>query len=401
MATIRPFRALRPVNHLCEAIASVPYDVVNVSEARSLAAGNPHSFLHVIRPEIDLPEGTDEYDDAVYAKGADNLGRYAESSSSIQEDSPALYVYRLTMNGREQTGLYGCVSVAEYDSNAILKHENTRPVKVKDRVRHIRAQRAHAEPVNLTYRDSNEVTRLIDDVKEHTPLYDFWAQDGVRHTIWRAQAVQPLVEAFQDVPNLYVADGHHRCQAASEALAQEGKGAPEAAFFPAVLFPMGEVHIMPYNRIVHERPHATEVLLRAIEATCAVERNTSQPAPTAPGAVCLYADGKWHHITLPPTRRATVADTLDIARLGEFVLEPHFGVVDQRSDPNIDFVGGIRGTEELERRVDASPESVAFSMYATAIEELLAVSDAGLLMPPKSTWFEPKLRSGLLVHLFG
>lgn len=401
MATIRPFRALRPVKNLCEAIASVPYDVVNVSEAHNLAAGNPHSFLHVIRPEIDLPEGMDEHDDAVYAKGAENLRRYAGSSSSVQDETPALYVYRLTMNGQEQTGLYGCVSVAEYDSNAILKHENTRPVKVRDRVRHMRTQRAHAEPVNLTYRDSTAVTRLIDGVKEHAPLYDFWAEDGVRHTIWKAEDAQPLVTAFQDVPHLYVADGHHRCQAASEALAQEGGGAPEAAFFPAVLFPMREVRIMPYNRIVRKSPHVAEALLHAIEGTCAVERNASQPAPTAPGFVCLYADGQWHHITLPSTKRTTVADTLDIARLGEFVLEPHFGIVDQRSDPNIDFVGGIRGTEELERRVDASPGSVAFSMYATAIEELLAVSDAGLLMPPKSTWFEPKLRSGLLVHLFG
>ena len=405
MATIHPFRALRPVPEKAEAIASVPYDVINAKEARALAQGKPDSFLHVIRPEIDLPEGIDEHDDAVYEKGAENLRRYADSSLSLQEDAPALYVYRLVMDGREQTGLFGCVSVAEYDDDTILKHENTRPVKEDDRTRHILTQRAHAEPVMLTYRDDEAVNRLINAVKQGAPLYDFTAEDGVRHTIWKAADPQPLVEAFGGVERLYVADGHHRCKAASraaEALSATASGAeaPEFAFFPAVLFPMGQMHIMPYNRVIKRLPVAPAALFGELAGLGRLETDGVDPAPDRPGAVCLYLQRQWHRLDLPPTRRATVADGLDVARLSEFILEPILGIDDPRTDPNIDFVGGIRGTEALEKRVDAGEAALAFSMYATSIEELVAVSDAGLLMPPKSTWFEPKLRSGLLVHLF-
>ena len=396
MATIRPFRALRPVAEKCEAVASVPYDVISASEARSLAAGKPLSFLHVIRPEIDLPLGTDEHDDAVYDKGAANLRRFAQSPHSLQEEAPALYIYRLKLGVHQQTGLFGCVSVAEYDDNTILKHENTRPAKVKDRTRHILEQRAHAEPVNFAYRDSPVLARLIQDMQQREAIYDFTAEDGVRHTLWKVEEYAPLVHAFRNVEHLYVADGHHRCEAASEAYRQDGSA--ESAFFPAVLFPMRQVKIMPYNRIVGAI--GPQDVLGAVAAHCAVERDTTQRSPTRPGDVCLYTEGRWHRATLPATRRQSVADRLDVARLSEFILAPIFGIHDQRTDPNIAFVGGIRGTEELERRVGASPGAVAFSMFATSIEELLDVSDAGLLMPPKSTWFEPKLRSGILVHLF-
>ncbi len=428
MATIHPFRALRPVPEKAEAIASVPYDVINTEEARALARGKPDSFLHVIRPEIDLPVGTDEHDAAVYEKGAENLRRYARSSLSLQEDAPALYVYRLVMFGREQTGLFGCVSVAEYDDDTILKHENTRPVKEDDRTRHILTQRAHAEPVMLTYRDNDSINQLIEAVKERAPLYDFTAEDGVRHTIWKADipqshvevtrvdegdeqvlldtdVTQALVELFKDVETLYVADGHHRCKAASraaealDATSSDGE-APEFAFFPAVLFPMSQMHIMPYNRIVKRLPIAPEDLLNELARVCHLETGVADPTPNLAGEVCLYMQHHWHRIELPHTRRATVADGLDVARLSEFILEPILDIEDPRTDPNIDFVGGIRGTGELEKRVDGDEAELAFSMYATSIEELVAVSDAGLLMPPKSTWFEPKLRSGLLVHLF-
>ncbi len=405
MATIHPFRALRPVPEKAEAVASVPYDVINTEEARVLADGKPDSFLHVIRPEIGLPDGADEHAAAVYEKGAENLRRYAQSSLSLQEDAPTLYVYRLVMRGREQTGLFGCVAVAEYDDDTILKHENTRPVKEDDRTRHILTQRAHAEPVMLTYRDTETVNLLIGAIKQNAPLYDFTAEDGVRHTIWKAGDPQPLVEAFGAVETLYVADGHHRCKAASRAAEASGATAsdaepPEFAFFPAVLFPMGQMHIMPYNRLIQRLPIAPEDLLDELAGICHCETGVADPTPNLQGEVCLYMQQKWHRIELPQTRRTTVADRLDVARLSEFILEPILDIDDPRTDPNIDFVGGIRGTEELEKRVDSDDVELAFSMYATSIDELVAVSDAGLLMPPKSTWFEPKLRSGLLVHLF-
>jgi uncharacterized protein (DUF1015 family) len=404
MATIQPFRALRPVPEQAEAVASVPYDVISTPEARAMAAGQPDSFLHIIRPEIDLPDGIDEHDDAVYEKGAENLRRYAQSAISLQEEAPALYVYRLVMDGQAQTGLFGCVAVAEYDDDTILKHEKTRPDKEDDRTRHILTQRAHAEPVMLTYRDVEAVDRLVLGVQAGAPLYDFTADDGVRHTIWRAADPHPFVEAFASVEKLYVADGHHRCKAASRA-AEALRGAqmeeePAFAFFPAVLFPLGQMRILPYNRIVYRLPASPEAFFEGLAGVGDLEVDITDPHPTRPGEVCLYFQGQWHRLTLPQTRRPTVADRLDVARLGEWILEPLLGITDPRTDPNIDFVGGIRGTGALERRVDTGTAALAIAMYPTRIEELVDVSDAGLLMPPKSTWFEPKLRSGLLVHLF-
>ena len=396
MAVIRPFRALRPLPELGEAVASVPYDVINVPEARALAKGNPLSFLHIIRPEIDLPLGIDEHDDAVYAKGAENLRNYAASSHSLQEKEPALYIYRLRMGNHEQTGIYGLVSVDEYDQGAILKHENTRPPKVKDRTRHIVEQRAHAEPVNLILPDHTAVTGIIEQTKKMQPLYDFVSADNIQHTIWQVADTDGLVEVFAEVEALYVADGHHRCQAASQAYQDMGISASQ--HFPAVCFPVSSVAILAYNRVV--RVMKLDTFVDRVSEHCVVERAIGQSVPTTRGEVCMYLQGVWHTVTLPPTRRFTVADSLDVARLGEFILEPILGITDQRTDPHISFVGGIRGTDELMRRVDQDQSSVAFSMYPTSIHELLAVSDAGLLMPPKSTWFEPKLRSGLLVHLF-
>ncbi len=404
MATLHPFRALRPVLGRAQKVASVPYDVVSVKEARAQAKGNPLSFLHVVRPEIDLPEGTDEHADAVYVKGAENLRRYAEGDHSLHEEAPALYVYRLVMGGRAQTGIFGCVAVAEYDDETILKHEKTRPVKEDDRTRHLLTQRAHAGPVMLTYRDDADVDRLVEAAQQDDPLYDFTAEDGVRHTLWRVEQREGLVDAFGAVDTLYVADGHHRCKAASraaETLQQEGGGlSGEVEFFPAVLFPMGRMHIMAYNRIVYDLPGTPETFLSELKKRADVEENVGDPVPPEKGQVCIYLDGSWHRLTLPPTECAGRAARLDVARLGEHLLEPMLGITDPRRDANIDFVGGIRGTDELERRVDSGEAALALSVYPTSIEELVAVSDAGELMPPKSTWFEPKLRSGLLVHLF-
>lgn len=407
MATLHPFRAVRPLPQHVDEIASVPYDVINTEEARRRAEGKPRSFLHIARPEIDLPPGTDEHDDAVYEQGAVNLRQFVEADYTLQEEAPTVYVYRLVMNGREQTGVFGCVSVAEYEEGTIVKHEETRPPKEEDRTRHILAQQAHAEPVMLTYRDQDAIHALVSEIQEGTPLYDFMADDGVRHTVWKADVPADLVSAFRDVDHLYIADGHHRCKAASRTAAQlrrEGAGVerdvPEFEAFPAVIFPMSHMHIMPYNRVVFDLPDSPDDFLDQLETKFELERDVEEPEPSEKGTVCLYLEGRWHRLRLPPTRGDRVVDRLDVARLSEYVLEPLLNIIDQRRDSNIDFVGGIRGTGALEKRVDEGEAELAISMHPTRIEELVAVSDEGSLMPPKSTWFEPKLRSGLLVHDF-
>ena len=407
MATLHPFRAVRPLPQHVEEIASVPYDVVNSAEARTLADGKPRSFLHVARPEIDLPPGTDEHDDAVYEQGAVNLRQFVEAEYTVREAVPTVYVYRLVMNGREQTGIFGGVLVAEYNDGTIVKHEETRPAKEDDRTRHIRAQQAHAEPVMLTYRDEEALHDLVAEIQEGAPLYDFEADDGVRHTMWKAEPPEPLVEAFRNVEHLYIADGHHRCKAASRAAAALRKeddsadsDVPGYEMFTAVLFPMSHMHIMAYNRVVFDLPAPPSEFLEQLAADFDLERNVDDPVPREKGVVCLYLRGAWHRLALPPAQGDRAVEELDVSRLSAHLLEPHLGITDQRQDPTIDFVGGIRGTEALEKRVDDGEAQLAISMYPTHIEELVAVSDEGSLMPPKSTWFEPKLRSGILVHDF-
>ena len=405
MSTLHAFRALRPSPDRVAEVACVPYDVINTEEARRLAEGKPLSFLHVIRPEIDLPEGTDEHAPEVYEIGASNLRRLRESSDFLEEDEPSLYAYRLIMGGKAQTGIFGCVSVRDYDGDVILKHERTRPAKEDDRTRHILTQKAHAEPVMLTFRGTRGINELIHAATEETPLYDFVAGDGIRHTMWRLADPDQLAVQFTDVQKLYVADGHHRCKAASraaEALRRENAAGPDAEyeFFPAVLFPMEEMRILPYNRIVRQLPVTPAAFLDALANKYDVDLDSGLKTPEEPGIVCLYIDGRWHTMRLPETEEESIADGLDAARVGEHLLSRELGITDQTRDPNLDFVGGIRGTAELERLVDSGRAELAISMYPTSIEELMAVSDAGLLMPPKSTWFEPKLRSGLLVHVF-
>ena len=396
MARIKAFAALRPRSEVAEQVASVPYDVISAGEARALAEGRPHSFLHIIRPEIDLSPGTDEHDSAVYSKGAENLHHFAMSDYSCREATPALYLYRLRMGAHEQVGVYGLVSVEEYKRGIILKHENTRPPKVADRTKHILTQRAHAEPVILMFRDDTSITRLMEEATTGAPLFDFTAEDGIQHTIWKFSDHEPLLEAFADIRSLYIGDGHHRCEAAWQAWSDQRL--PDSDFFPAVCFPVSNMYIMPYNRVV--RVPDVGALIEKIEALGVLEKASGREVPAAREEVSLYADGAWHTIKLPPTRRSGVADSLDVARLGEFILEPFLGIIDQRTDPRITFVGGGRGVEGLVNHVDQTPGTVAFSMFETSMDQLLDVSDAGELMPPKSTWFEPKLRSGLLIHQF-
>lgn len=382
-------------------MASVPYDVINASEARELAQGNDRSFLRVIRPEINLEADVDEHDDRVYAEGARRLAEFAEADYTVEEDEPAVYLYRLVMNGHEQTGIFGCVSVDDYDADVIMKHELTRPAKEDDRTRHIVEQRAHAEPVMLTFKGDDRVASITEAERAGSALYDFEASDGVRHTIWRVQDRDALVDAFGEIAAFYVADGHHRCKAASRAAERlNGTDASdEVRYFPAVLFPMSDLRILPYNRIVRRLPGGADVFLEQLKKQFTVEKDAA-PQPSKKGDVSLYLDGEWFGVSLPPTSGEGIEAELDVARLGEFILEPLLGISDPRRDANIDFVGGIRGTAALKRAVDSGAAALGISMYPTSIEELVAVSDAGLLMPPKSTWFEPKLRSGLLVHRF-
>lgn len=402
MAHLHPFRAWRPSPQDLEEIACVPYDVINVSEAEELAQGKPNSFLHVIRPEIDLPEDTDPHDDVVYKKGAENLSRFLSENILQQEAKPCLYVYRLIREGRTQTGIFTCVSVQDYDNEVILKHELTRPTKEDDRTRHIVTQQAHAEPVMITYKDDKKSVELIEETVKEEPLYHFEASDGVIHKLWKVENTEPFQEAFKNISNLYIADGHHRCKSASRAAAEAKKenknhtGKEEYNFFPAVVFPMSDMHIMAYNRVVYDIPkNFLQQLKQEFELT-----ENANPTPADKGHLAIYIDGTWYGMNLPTADHPNSVETLDVHRLQEFILDPMLGIDDPRRNKNISFVGGIRGIQELERLINEGEADMAISMYPTSIEELIEVSDEGLLMPPKSTWFEPKLRSGLLVHTF-
>lgn len=401
MAILHPFKALRPLPELVQEVACVPYDVINTAEARALATSKPNSFLHVIRPEIDFPEGIDEHADEVYAKGAENLKKLSQSDHFLQEATPSLYIYRLIMNGKAQTGIFACVAVSDYDENVILKHELTRPDKEDDRTRHILEQSAHAEPVMLAFKGTADTQQLTQSAMQESPLYDFVAEDGIQHTIWKVAQPEAWVAAFADIPNLYVADGHHRCKAASRTIESLGyKASTEAHYFPAVLFPLDEMQILPYNRIVYRLPQGKDAFLSDLKERFEVREGVS-PSPLFPSEISLYLGaGKWYGLTLPASASDNAADQLDVSRLMEYILTPILNIQDARTDKNIFFVGGIRGTSELERLVDEGTADLGISMFPTQPSDLVAVSDAGLLMPPKSTWFEPKLRSGLLVHLF-
>jgi uncharacterized protein (DUF1015 family) len=407
MAIIRPFNALRPTAERAAQVAAVPYDVVNTDEARALASGNPWSFLHVSRPEIDLPDGTPIYSDEVYAKAATNFETLKKECPLENEETPSLYIYRLRMGGQEQTGIVACCSVDEYDQDIIRKHERTRRDKEDDRTRHILVLRAQTGPVFLTYRAQQKIDSLTAEaVAGNPPLYDFFANDDIHHTVWRVPTYNPLVDAFKEVPYLYIADGHHRAASASRActeLKEQGFGFignEEYNFFQCVLFPDNQLRILPYNRIVRDLNGLSKVdFLAAIKTNFTITENAS-PSPTERGRWSMYLDGRWYGLGLrdDTEKPSGAVESLDVSILQERLLDPILGIKDVRTDKRIDFVGGIRGPEELERLVKEGKAAVAFSLYPTTIDDLLKVSDAGQIMPPKSTWFEPKLRDGLLSH---
>lgn len=409
MATLHPFRALRPRPAEASRIAAVPYDVVSTDEARTLAAGNPLSFLHVSRAEIDLPDGTDPYSDQVYERAATNFARLRQQALVI-EDEPSVYFYRLRMGEHEQTGLAACFAIDEYDRDVIKKHERTRRDKEDDRTRHMIALGAQTGPVFLTYRASADVDAVAARATAGAPLFDFTAADGVRHAIWRVAGADrdALVAAFGRIPALYVADGHHRAASAARARdryrAQTGSGASlgdgaDVNTVLAVAFPHDQVQILPYNRIVKDLGGLTPDRFMADVR----ERFDVAAGPSAParrGEIAMYCQGAWH--TLRPRAAVEASDpigSLDVSVLQDRLLAPVLTIADVRTDKRIDFVGGIRGTSELEKLVGSGKAAVAFSFYPVSVAELMAVADAGAIMPPKSTWFEPKLRDGLLSHV--
>ena len=407
MPIIRPFAALRPPRERAAQVAAVPYDVVNRQEARALASGNPLSFLHVSRPEIDLPEATPVYSDQVYAKAASNFEKLKKECPLEIESESSLYLYRLIRGRHEQVGIVACCSVDEYDRDIIRKHERTRPDKEDDRTRHILVLRAQSGPVFLTYRAEEKIDGLVAEaLTGNPPLYDFVANDDIRHTIWRVPNHAQLVEAFKDVSNLYIADGHHRAASASRArreLKEQGFsfiGSEEYNFFLCVLFPDNQLQILPYNRVVRDlNGLSKEDFLRRVRESFDVSEN-APASPKQRRQWSMFLEGQWYGLTLPADTQApeAVVESLDVSILQDRLLDPILGIKDVRTEKRIDFVGGIRGTEELEKLVKEGKAAVAFSLYPTTIEDLLRVSDAGEIMPPKSTWFEPKLRDGLLVH---
>ena len=433
MARIRPFRAWRPRPELAPLVASPPYDVLSSDEARRMAEGNPVSFLHVNKPEIDLPPETDPYAPEVHAKGAENLRRLVAEGVYLREGKPALYLYRQVMGDHVQTGLAAGASVEEYETGRIKKHEHTRPKKEDDRTRHIDALDANTGPVFLTYKARPEIDAQVTRLTKEDPIYDFVAPDGIRHVVWLVDDPgdrDTLVQAFTEIDDLYVADGHHRSAAATRvcqarrAANRSHTGEEPYNFFLSMIFPHDQMMILDYNRVVRDlNGHSKEGFLSKIGEAFGVELidrggagslgsvagGAESPAgaadrsrrvkPAEPKSFSMYLGGAWYRLNARPgTWPDDPVSRLDVAVLQNNLLAPLLGIRDPRSDERIDFVGGIRGLEELERRVDSGQFAVAFALFPTSITDLFSVADAGKVMPPKSTWFEPKLRSGLIVR---
>lgn len=409
MAIIRPFKALRPHEKVAHLVASVPYDVVNREEAAELAKGNPISFLRVTRSEIEMSESIDVYSKEVYHKAKENLERLINDAPMIQEKDDSLYIYKLTMGNHSQVGIAATFSVDEYDNDVIKKHEKTRKVKEDDRTNHIVTTEAQTGPVFLTYKAVANIDKIVNDtIKKNSPIYDFTAVDGIKHSIWilPQEYNESIISEIAKVKNLYIADGHHRAASASrtQKVMKEKNpnhnGNEEYNFFLAVLFPAEQLRIMPYNRVVHKLKMKKDEFLKKVSTNFNLEK-TNSPNPPSKRTFAMYIDKQWYLLT--PNENVKEAksygDNLDVSILQNYLLHPILGIEDPRTDTNIDFIGGIRGTDELVKLVDTEKAEVAFSMFPVTLDDLINISDAGEVMPPKSTWFEPKLRDGLLVHL--
>jgi uncharacterized protein (DUF1015 family) len=406
MLRIKAFQGLRPAPELVAEVACVPYDVVNRDEAAALAAGHPRSLLHVDRAEIVLPPDTDPYSDAVYAKARENFLALQKSGALVRETEPCIYLYQQRMGSHVQTGLAAVCHIEDYERDIIKKHEKTRRDKEDDRTRLIGTLRADTGPVFLTYRDDARVDALATDATHAAPLYDFTAPDGIQHTVWRIAGGARFIEAFGNVPVAYVADGHHRTASAvrvgreRRAANPHHTGAEEYNWFLAVLFPASQLQILPYNRVVTDLHGLTRDAFLAEVARAFSLKPHGTAKPTRPGEIRMLLDGAWFDLVWQPPANSDPISQLDVTGLQDRLLAPILGIDDPRTSKRIDFIGGIRGTEELVRLVDSEKAAVAFSMYPTTVAQLMAIADAGQIMPPKSTWFEPKLRSGLFIHSF-
>jgi len=401
---IKPFNALRPAADKAAQLASVPYDVVDSAEAKVLAEGNPYSFLRVSRPEIDLPEGTDVHSDAVYAQGVKRFKQFQQEGVLVREGTEKLYVYRQIMGTHSQTGLVVCCSSADYENNIIRKHEKTRKDKEDDRTRHCLDLNANSGPVFLTYRDRKDIDGLVAEVAKGAPLYDFTAVDGIRHTVWRVDGDSAVwIKAFDDVPLAYIADGHHRAAASARAAKARREANPnhngteEYNWFLAVLFPETQLKILPYNRCVVDLNGLDDAAFLAKTKTIFTVTEAADGNPEGSCRCRMYLAGKWYTLAWEDPKSDPVG-RLDVSVLQDRLLAPVLGIDDPRTSQRISFIGGIRGTGELVKRVDSKRDAVAFSLYPVTVAQMMDIADAGQIMPPKSTWFEPKLRSGLLVH---
>jgi len=406
MELLKPFRGLRPTPERVADVVAPPYDVVSSDEARELARNKPWSFLHVSRPEIDLPPETDPYDDAVYAKGAENFERMKQQGVLIRDEQPCYYVYELTMGDHTQTGIAAAASVEAYDRDIIRKHEYTRPQKEDDRVRQIRALHAQTGPVFLTYRQQDDIDEMVENIRLRHPVYDVETDDGVRHRFWVADdpvQIDWFDKAFARMERLYIADGHHRSAAASRVCATMNRqGESSCKYFLSVLFPDNQVRILDYNRVIRDlNGLSKEAFLNRIGRSFKVEESSEPVHPASKGEYGMYLDGQWYRLTINPEFMASgdAVHSLDVHMLHHNLIGPVLDITDPRRDERIDFVGGIRGLGELEKRVDSGEMAIAFSLHPTGLDELMMVADAGKVMPPKSTWFEPKLADGLVSYV--
>ena len=404
---VKAFPSLVPAPGKAETIASVPYDVVNTVEARELAGENPHSFLRVVRAEIEFPDSTDPYSDEIYERSRANLEKLQAEEILVGEPVPCVYLYRQIMNGHAQVGITLACHIEDYENNIIRKHEKTRQVKEDDRTRLTDTLSANTGPVFLTYKDEAAIDQFVNDwIESHDPTIDFVDDVDVQHTVWRVEesAAAPILGAFDQVPLSYVADGHHRSASAARVGRERREANPNHTgdenynWFLAVLFPASQLNILPYNRVVKDlNGLSKEDFLEKLKEAFHLDSNGNK-SPASSESLCVYLDGEWHQLNWEPVDSENPIDRLDVAVLQDRVLTPFLGIDDPRTDNRIDFIGGIRGTAELEKRVDSGDWAVAFSMYPTTVDQLIDIADADEIMPPKSTWFEPKLRSGLFVY---